>query len=346
MTTLSLCMIVKNEAATLPRCLKSVASIVDEMIIVDTGSTDDTIAICESFGARVISYQWDQHFANARNFGLQEALGDWILWIDADEELDQQAKTQIKEKISIVSADMILLPLYHYYGKQVPVNTTEKFISHQNRLFRNHIGIQFFNRIHEQAQHTDPNKTIAYERIDVPIHHYGYLQATTDDKQKGERNLQLLEASSKEEPKNPWILYHLASEYYRKKHYERAFEFINLSIVYFLAQSSIPPSLAYRLKYAIMLESDNPGNALSSIEKAIDLYPDYVDLYYCKGCLHYEQKAYEQAIESFTKCLSLGEAHQEYLIQNGVGSFRAQQMLEQCKANLYEAAAKKQAKNS
>ncbi|MFG0216248.1 glycosyltransferase family 2 protein, partial [Brevibacillus porteri] len=80
---ISLCMIVKNEEECLHKCLDSVKDLVDEMIIVDTGSTDKTVEIGKSFGAVVHSYEWQDNFAEARNFGLEKATGDWILWMDA-----------------------------------------------------------------------------------------------------------------------------------------------------------------------------------------------------------------------------------------------------------------------
>lgn len=92
---ISLCMIVKNEADNLARCLTSVRGAADELIIVDTGSTDDTIAIARSFGAAVISFPWTGDFAAARNAGLEKARGTWILVLDADEELDAESKGEL-----------------------------------------------------------------------------------------------------------------------------------------------------------------------------------------------------------------------------------------------------------
>lgn len=89
---ISLCMIVKNEAGNLSRCLTSVRGVADELIIVDTGSTDDTVAVARSFGAAIVSFPWTGDFAAARNAGLEQARGTWILVLDADEELDAGSK--------------------------------------------------------------------------------------------------------------------------------------------------------------------------------------------------------------------------------------------------------------
>src|SRR5204863_5400745 len=83
---LSLCMIVKNEERFLRNCLESVKDIVDEMVIVDTGSTDSTLDIAREYGAKVIPHVWKDDFSEARNVSLDHATGDWALWLDADEE--------------------------------------------------------------------------------------------------------------------------------------------------------------------------------------------------------------------------------------------------------------------
>jgi glycosyltransferase involved in cell wall biosynthesis len=86
-TTISLCMIVKNEESCLVRCMKSVRDHVDEIIIVDTGSMDNTVEIAESYGARVYHHPWENDFSKHRNQSLSYATGDWIFQLDADEEL-------------------------------------------------------------------------------------------------------------------------------------------------------------------------------------------------------------------------------------------------------------------
>ena len=86
--SLSACLIVKNEAAHLPRCLASVRELVDEMVVVDTGSTDETPAIATAYGARVLAFAWRDDFSAARNFGLGQARGEWLLVLDADEALE------------------------------------------------------------------------------------------------------------------------------------------------------------------------------------------------------------------------------------------------------------------
>lgn len=95
MTLISLCMICKNEEKMLERCLNSVRDIVDEIIIVDTGSTDQTITIAKRFAATIVHYKWTKDFSAARNIGLEKATGKWILFLDADEELHYEDKEKL-----------------------------------------------------------------------------------------------------------------------------------------------------------------------------------------------------------------------------------------------------------
>ena len=94
--TLSLCMIVKNEEANLGLCLESVKGVADEIIIVDTGSTDRTVEIARRYGAKISSYKWDDDFAAARNVSLQSATSNWIMVLDADEALAEEDRGRLR----------------------------------------------------------------------------------------------------------------------------------------------------------------------------------------------------------------------------------------------------------
>ncbi|WP_083930058.1 glycosyltransferase family 2 protein [Paenibacillus sanguinis] len=256
---LSLCMIVKDEADNLGRCLSSVRDAVDEIIIVDTGSTDNSISIAEAFGAKIFSYPWNGSFANARNFGLEKAKGDWILWMDADEEMEAGDANVLRLELHSRNENILLLQLKNYYGDEKP-NPYQMYTVAHHRVFRNHLGFHFTNPIHEQLYlPEDERRVIAsgsgLTTLPVSIHHYGYMDQAVTGKQKHERNLSMLLEEKAKDSSSLWVDYHLASEYYRIGKYEQAFEHVNQAIAQFLHVRQLPPSLFYALKYAILIET-------------------------------------------------------------------------------------------
>ena len=116
MKTLSLCMITKNEEKNISRCLNSVKEIVDEIIIVDTGSTDNTIEIAKSYGANIYHYDWTNDFSDARNKSLEKATKDWILVLDADEELPYEEGLKLKNVINTSQMEGLFLRLENIIG--------------------------------------------------------------------------------------------------------------------------------------------------------------------------------------------------------------------------------------
>lgn len=329
-TRLSLCMIVKNEEDCIARCLESVEGVVDEIVIIDTGSTDRTIEICQSFEAVIEKYDWSGSFADARNYGIKKATGDWILWLDADEEVDAADKFKLNEGTHFNNYDAINVHLINYYGEKIDENRSTD-IAH-TRLFRNN-GIRFINKMHEclDLGHLSRER-IGY--LNVKVHHYGYLDSIMEKKKKSERNLKMLKQQIKEGENVYWAHYYIALEHYHRKEYPKALEHVNLSILAFLQNKALPSSMVYKLKYSILIAMGSFKEALAGIEKAMMLYPDYVDLRFFKGMILYQLEHYEHAIIVFNECINLGEDNKDYLILKGVGSFQAWYYISLCQQKL------------
>jgi len=311
-------MIIKDEGASIRSCLESVRNVVDEIIVVDTGSRDDSVTICLEFGASVFSYEWNDDFSAARNYGLDRATGDWILWLDADESIDMEDAMILREAIQSGEADFFTIRLINFYGKSP--NSEESFVISHLRLFRNRIGVRYENRIHEWLQY-DGQKRILH--LPVRVYHTGYMPSMIKHKDKQNRNTKLLKQELQNPNCSPWVHYHLASEYFNSKQYDVALNQLNFGILKFVLRGLKPPSMAYRLKYLILLELGQIRSALSSVDKAIELYPEYVDLYFIKGLLLMVNEQYPEAIDTFRHCTTLGEDNGEHLSLSGVGSFRA-----------------------
>ena len=153
--TISLSMIVRDEARFLADCLQSVQGVVEEIVVVDTGSKDDTVEIARSFGARVFHYTWDDDFAAARNCALAECTGDWVLSLDADEQLDPATKDEIRTAAAEPGVHAWYLRMATMEG-ETPTADEVRMI----RLFRRTPGTRYTGRIHEQVVQDIPNKKV------------------------------------------------------------------------------------------------------------------------------------------------------------------------------------------
>lgn len=317
-------MIVKDEEPWIARCLSSVREGVDEIIVVDTGSRDRTMDIASGYGAIILQFPWKQSFAEARNYSLSHATGEWILWMDADEELAAGDAPKLRMLSSLPEYKLASLETIHFNSVFRP-RADEAYRLAQCRLFRNGEGLHFTGGIHEQLSwpntHTREDTSTSFQ-LPVRLFHYGYLQSVTSLKSKHERNLKLLqEAVTDNSNPDPWSLYHIASEYQRVGKYAHAFRQVNLAIAASLQQTKLPPSLFYKLKYGCLLAMGSFREGWPGIEKAISLYPDYVDMHLYKGCILMHTGRVEAAISAFEHCLTLGENALHYMILKGAGTF-------------------------
>lgn len=165
--TISLCMIVKNEEKVLSKCLESVQGIVDEIIIVDTGSTDKTLDVAKKYTDKIYYFDWISDFSAARNESLKYANSDYILILDADEYLEEGVNLQedIKKNYD-----------YYLFGIKNEISLNRNFIFRAIRMFKNHISLRYENRLHE---HLNIHSGIEYSKgVKFLINHIGY----TDDK--------------------------------------------------------------------------------------------------------------------------------------------------------------------
>lgn len=313
-------MIVKDEEQWLPQCLDSVQAAVDEIIIVDTGSSDRSVAIAKSYGAMVVHLAWSDDFAAARNAGLARASGDWILFLDADEALDQAAQEQIRSWTAVSGCDGLFLNIHNYTGSGEQGATVNPVL----RLFRNAPEHRFEGRIHEQiaAAICRRNPEAAFHLTDMIIHHYGYQTAVVEHKDKVNRNLRLLEQAVKEEPEQPFHHYNLGVEYLRVGEAEQALK------TFGVAKAGIDPTItsyAHLLcKYEIRcLEHLNRWQeALEHIDAALELFPDYTDLIHHRGVCEDALGHVEKAEFWLREAVRVGAPPPMYHTEEGLGTYQ------------------------
>lgn len=215
---LSLAMIVKNEAGLIGHCLASVRGLVEEMIVVDTGSTDATADIARQYGAQVTTIPWRDDFAAARNESLRRCTGDWVLILDADEAVDALDHPVIRGACEApdVQAYRLLLRNYLPSGAQSTLdepaqrNTSRYTEGKEHAFYADHRGLRlcrlqpdlgFRGRIHELLDPFFMERNLPIRDLDAVIHHFGKLMADREAK-KGRYYLDLALQDARREPAN------------------------------------------------------------------------------------------------------------------------------------------------
>lgn len=205
--SVSLCMIVRNEQTFLIDCLKSVQGLVDEMVIVDTGSRDQTAAIAESFGARVFHFPWNDDFSAARNESLRHATGDWIVYLDADERLDPMDEEDcLRKAASEPGVEGYVVAIRNL--KEGNAGASPK-ISSSIRMFVNRSEIRFDGTIHERVDGSLQRMRAKVGRAGFVIEHKGYAADLPTLYGKLQRNAGLLLKRLERNPDNAFDLYYL-----------------------------------------------------------------------------------------------------------------------------------------
>ena len=217
-------MIVKNEEKYLRECLESVKGVADEIVIVDTGSTDNTKNIAGEFGAAIYNYEWINNFSEARNYALSKSAGDWILYLDADERLSADSIHELKN----ISVTNDLTGFRCLVNNIDEVNGMPKFMRY-TRLFRNSQGIKFTGRVHEQIDDSLIENGYQLKNAGIEIIHIGYNIPAEGVKKKAERNLSLLK-EEREKNGTAYNAYQLANSYSILEEHEAANSFYLMSV--------------------------------------------------------------------------------------------------------------------
>ncbi|MCP5002398.1 MAG: glycosyltransferase [Planctomycetes bacterium] len=296
-STISLCMIVKDEEQFLSRCLDSIKDCVDEMIIVDTGSRDRTVEIAERYNARVYHHDWENSFSMARNYSLQYATSEWVLILDADEEIDKADAHKLKETVRDNSANVILLPVFSksYKGKNLGVGNSE-------RIFRNHLGFQYEGIVHNILRCSGP-----FKKSNIKIHHYGYDLDEKKMVKKFERTSTLLKDRIREEPEDPVPHHYLASSYLDRDMNDACIgEALEAARLFELLDSKAEIRfLNYYIAGIAYFRKQETQNAEKFALKAIKHFPGYLDAYCLLSSIYFLRREYESCLEVTHKYLGL-----------------------------------------
>ena len=241
---LSLCMIVKNEEASLPKTLNSVKGIVDEMVVLDTGSTDRTVEIARKFGAKVHLFEWCNDFSIARNEALKYVQGKWVLVLDADEVLTQAIVPEIKQAIATESHLVINLVRKEIGASQSPYSLV-------SRLFRNHPEIRFSRPYHamvddsvQELLQREPQWQVVYLST-IAILHYGYQSEAIAAQDKYTKARTAMEGFLASHPNDAYTCNKLGALYLQIGELTQGIELLERG----LTATSVEPLVLFELHY-------------------------------------------------------------------------------------------------
>ncbi|MCC6672107.1 MAG: glycosyltransferase [Planctomycetes bacterium] len=324
----TLCMIARDEERFLRGCLERVRGAFDEFVLVDTGSTDSTVAIAEEFGAKVVRSEWNDDFAAPRNLGLEHAKGDWVLVLDADEYLEEGSVRRIRELVEDPGASGYHLVFQNVYGEGRTLGVV------MVRLFRNLPGLRWRNRIHEQIT---PSLTalaapqgLVLALSDVTVLHHGYSEQVIADRGKNERNEKLFRLHLAEHPDDLYMLYKFGDFLRRmperadeaRATLERALELLR----------GMPPCVARDLPYAgeiaalVALEHARAERFLEAdvvLETALRGFMPTPNLHYIAASVALARGRAAEAIAHYQRCLAYEGQTLVVPIQDGITSYVA-----------------------
>ncbi len=288
---ISLCMIVRDEERVIADCLTSACDVFNEIIVVDTGSTDRTMEIVEGFGAQMHEMVWPENFAAARNESLKYAKGKWIFWMDADDVLPPASAERILDA-AINAPDWVI-------GFVVPVQFVDgpggmgTRVDHV-KLFRNFPGLVFEGRIHEQILGSLREHGGEIQRLDAVVLHSGYDTSEVGQAKKKKRDSKLLMLDLEDRPNHPFVLFNLGmTAYYNEEHEE--------SITWFKSCLSVSVAEESHVRKVFALLSGSlraigsRAEAISILCDGLRLYPEDPELLFLRGVNNMEAGRFGEA---------------------------------------------------
>ncbi len=291
-------MIVRDEAGNLPRSLAPLMPYVDEAVVVDTGSRDHTPELAAELGARVFDFSWQDDFALARNFSLDQARGDWIMWLDGDNRLPAEDAALLKllvqrDSPAILWATEILEP---GGGRLL-----------QKRIFPRRPDIRFQYRVHEQLCHPPGMVQVA---TPIRIYHWGYENRQLRQA-KAQRNLIYLLTDLKDRPDDFYLHYQLARHYFFAGEPVQALVHLRrvLATPDLARQNPEIPRHAWLLAAQCRDRLGDGAGARRELEALLAHYPDYGLAWYHLGLAHFRAGAHAAAVQALGQFLMLGVCH-------------------------------------
>ncbi len=317
-------MIVKNGGENLRKLLTTAKPFVKEMIVVDTGSQDHTVAIAKECGAHMESYIWNDDFSAARNFSTKNAKGEYIIYLDADEYVDEQGWKDIAASLDQNAEGFTLLQRNYTndtntLGWQPNTGAQSTSLGYFDnpvvRVFTNDPRVRFSYRVHEIV---DPSLKAINGKIkqtDIVIHHFGFLEQETEQKRNYYLSLGLIDVE--QFPNDPRPNYEVGLIYFRTRRFSSALE--HLSACYNSDPHYKRVGVVLAQTYAAL---DKPKEALSTISHYLTTHQKDGPAYITLGILCMAMGDHEMAKKAFKTTLSYSPKHPIALLNLGMAALK------------------------
>ncbi|AUW95055.1 hypothetical protein BXT84_14735 [Sulfobacillus thermotolerans] len=320
MSGITVALIARNEERFIQQCLQSVHAIADDIVVIDTGSDDNTISIAQREGARVFSRPWPKDFARARNWALEEVKTPWTLMLDADEVLLADDIPNLLAGVTQPTADAYNLRIVSLTDRAEDLSEARV-----TRLFRTDPRIRWEGRIHEQIIPSIGRAGFNLGPLDVRLMHYGYLNEVMTSRDKLQRNLDLLDLSIKERGTSDWKAYMLwqrAQTLMALQRLDDAAKDMKQAIALMHPTAPLQPLFWLTLAKVYTVKKDF-RKVHQTIREGLRLFPDYTDFVYWEGMVYINEGNWDRAWESFQHALQLGVPKAYLQSELGVGTFKA-----------------------
>ena len=295
---LSVCMIVRNEEANLASALESVEGLADEIIVVDTGSTDGTRELARSLGASVYEHEWKDDFSEAKNIALEKATGEYVLFLDADEYVSPESRDRVGQALSS-GADAYFVRI----ESAVRSGAGRTFVNLHQRLFRNNIGIRYEGAVHEQVDSSLKRIGARVETSEIVLKHTGYGLGPEDLRPKLERNLDILNRVLLEDPDDAVSLFHLGETLSLLGTYDAAVDAYQRSLDVNRLPAEMRPVAMQNLASS-MIKLGEHEEALRLLHKVRELDPAMLSAHLLLGSALFGLKKYERAEKEILRYIS------------------------------------------
>lgn len=305
-------MIVKNEEQNLDVCLRAIRHYVDEIIIVDTGSFDKTKEVALKYTDKIYDFVWCDDFSKARNFSIAKSKNDWVLILDADEEVAEVNRESIEKFLNEKN---------DYIGRIRRISVFQdssdikKYFERVSRLFNKNY-YEYIGNIHEQVVPKNGKQYLS-ENIDVFVDHIGYMNEIVKTTNKVQRNIEMLLAAIIKDGKDPYLFYQLGKSYFFKKDYDKASKSFESAL-------SLKPDYKYEYvedlveTYGYSLINSNRFQDAISIADFEKYYSNSPDFNFLMGNICRDNGMFENSIEKFLNCIGPREGKIE-----GINSYLA-----------------------